>query len=120
MREYCAEIWRKRYFWLSLVRMDLRRRYRRSMLGIGWSLLNPILMTCVFCVVFAKLFGEDLTTYAPFVLSGLAFWAFISGTTTEGCQCFYVGEHYLRQHPTPLAIFPLRTTLGLFAHFGIA
>jgi lipopolysaccharide transport system permease protein len=120
MHAYCAEVWRRRYFWLSLVKIDLQRRYRRSVLGIGWSLLHPILMTCVFCVVFAKLFGESLTTYAPFVLSGLAFWSFISAITAEGCQCFYNGETYIRQHPTPLAIYPLRTTLGLFIHFGIA
>jgi ABC-type polysaccharide/polyol phosphate export permease len=120
MYGYCSEIWQRRFFWLTLVRMDLRRRYRRSVLGIGWSLLNPILMTCVFCVVFAKLFGEDLTTYAPFVLSGLAFWSFASGVVTESCQCFYAGEHYIRQLPAPLAIYPLRTTLGLFAHFMIA
>src|SRR5690606_12400546 len=45
--EYLSSIWGSRYFWFSLVRMDLRSRYRRSVLGIGWSLLQPLAMTCV-------------------------------------------------------------------------
>ena len=47
MSRYLAAIWKCRYFWLSLVKMDLRTRYRRSALGLGWSLLNPIAMTAV-------------------------------------------------------------------------
>ena len=39
MVKYLADIWKCRYFWLTLVKMDLRTRYRRSFLGIGWSLL---------------------------------------------------------------------------------
>lgn len=118
--EYCAAIWSKRYFWFSLVKVDLRRRYRRSWLGIGWSLMHPIIMTMVFCIVFCNLFGESITSYAPYVLSGLAFWNFFSNVMTEGCQCFYAGEHYIRQHPAPLAIYPLRTTLGMGLHFSMA
>ncbi len=37
MKAYLAEVWRYRHFWLSLVRMDLQVRYRRSVLGIGWA-----------------------------------------------------------------------------------
>ena len=35
----------------------------------------------------------------------------------QGCQCFFQGESYIRQHPAPLAIYPLRTTLGAGFHF---
>ena len=51
MVAYVVQIWRLRYFWSSLVRIDLRNRYRRSVLGMGWSLLHPILMTTVLCAV---------------------------------------------------------------------
>jgi lipopolysaccharide transport system permease protein len=70
--EYFSNIWRLRYFWLALVRIDLRKRYRRSMIGIGWSLLQPIAMTIVLCVVFSTLFKTPIPirTYAPYLLSG--------------------------------------------------
>ena len=77
---YLARIWRLRYFWTSLVRIDLRNRYRRSVLGIGWSLLHPILMTAVLCAVFCPLFSVDYRQFAPFLLAGLAFWNFLVST----------------------------------------
>jgi ABC-type polysaccharide/polyol phosphate export permease len=120
MGSYLAAIWRCRYFWMSLVKTDLRTRYRRSMLGMGWSLLNPILMTIIMCLVFTKLFGEDLRNFAPSVLSGLTFWSYLVGCATLGCLCVFQGEKYIRQYPAPLAIYPLRTALGGMIHFLLA
>ncbi len=117
MTSYLSEIWRLRYFWMALVRIDLSNRYRRSMIGIGWSLLHPIAMTIVLCVVFSQLFGQNIREYAPNVLSGLIFWNFITAVMNQGCQCFFQGESYIRQHPAPLAIYPLRTALGAGIHF---
>jgi lipopolysaccharide transport system permease protein len=117
---YTSEIWRCRYFWLSLVKKDLRTRYRRSVLGLGWSLLHPIAMTTIICYVFHKLFGMDVADYGPFLLSGITTWGYLSSTVTQGCDSFYVGESYIRQHPAPLAIYPLRMVLGAAFHFGLA
>ena len=120
MQGYLASVWRCRYFWLSLVKMDLRTRYRRSILGLGWSLLHPIAMTTVLCVVFHNLFGMPVAEYGPFLLSGLTLWNFLTSSVTQGCDCFYAGENYIRQHPAPMAIYPLRTALGAAFHFGVA
>lgn len=120
MKSYLQDIWRCRYFWMSLVRMDLRNRYRRSILGVGWSLLNPIAMTIVMCVVFHKVFKQPLAEFAPWLLAGLATWNYVLTATLQGCQCFFVGEQYIRQYPAPLAIYPLRTVLGATIHFLIA
>jgi ABC-type polysaccharide/polyol phosphate export permease len=105
---------------MALVQIDLKNRYRRSLIGIGWSLLHPIFMTIVLCLVFGLLYRkEDLREYAPFLLSGLILWSFITTVVNQGCHCFFAGESYIRQHPAPLAIYPLRTTLGASIHFGI-
>jgi len=114
---YLSDIWRLRYFWLSLVRNDLRSRYRRSVIGIGWSLLHPIAMTAVLCTVFSQLFRADVYSYAPFLLAGLLTWNFITSAAVQGCQCFFLGETYIKQCPAPLAIYPLRTVLGAAVHF---
>jgi ABC-type polysaccharide/polyol phosphate export permease len=117
---YFQAIWRCRHFWFSLVQLDLRTRYRRSILGLGWSLLNPVAMTAILCVVFHKLFGLSVTEYAPHVLCGLAIWNYITSSTMQGCHAFFQGESYIRQCSMPLAIFPLRTALGTTFHFLIA
>ena len=55
MGSYLAAVWRCRYFWLSLVKMDLRTRYRRSVLGMGWSLLQPIAIAVILSVSVVRL-----------------------------------------------------------------
>ena len=47
MLSHMQSIWTFRHFWMALVKMDLRTKYRRSVLGIGWSVLNPIMMSAV-------------------------------------------------------------------------
>ncbi len=120
MRAYAASIWQCRFFWLSLVQNDLQTRYRRSVLGVGWSLLHPLTTTFVTCLVFHKIFQVDLHTFVPFVLSGLACWAYLTGVIVQGCQSYVQAEGYIRQHPLPVAVYPLRTTLVALIHFLIA
>jgi lipopolysaccharide transport system permease protein len=120
MNAYLTAVWRCRYFWLSLVRMDLRTRYRRSILGVGWSLLHPLMMAAVLCFVFHRMANLNIWVYGPQVLAALAFWNFFNSCALQGCQCLFQGESYIRQYPTPLAIFPLRVTLGTAIHFTIA
>jgi lipopolysaccharide transport system permease protein len=120
MKAYCCAVWGCRYFWLSLVRMDVRARYRGSALGLGWSLAHPLAMTAIFTTVFCRLFRQDPLHYAPYVLIGLACWGYFVQTALGGCLCFLSAEKYIRQHPTPLAIYPLRVVLGTAFHFLIA
>jgi ABC-type polysaccharide/polyol phosphate export permease len=117
MQAYFRAIWHCRYFWLSLVKMDLRSRYRGSILGIGWSLIHPAAMTAILCGVFHTLFRQPLESYAPSVFAGLTFWNFWQGSSAGGCNCFFQGEAYIRQFPAPMAIYPLRTVLGFAFHF---
>src|SRR5207253_4276733 len=78
MIQHLTSIWRYRHFWLSLVRLDLRNRYRHSVLGIGWSLLNPLAMTAVWCVAFGQILGQgDWRSLAPTLLVGMAVWEFL-------------------------------------------
>jgi lipopolysaccharide transport system permease protein len=119
MTTYLATIWQCRYFWTSLVRMDLRTRYRRSLLGVGWSLVQPLAMTAIFCVVFPLMMHVSVAEYVPHVLSGLVCWNFVIGCAVAGCHTFLISEAYIRQCPLPLAIYPLRTSLGALFHFAM-
>ena len=120
MGTYLQSVWQCRRFWLNLVYNDLQLRYRRSVLGIGWSLLFPLFTSLVMAAVFHEIFRVPIREFLPLLLSGLAFWAYITGATIEGCQSYVAAESYIRQHSLPLAVYPLRTTLGQFIHFVIA
>ena len=120
MLSYLGAVWRCRYFWTTLVKMDLRTRYRRSVLGLGWSLLHPIALTIVICTMFSTILAADWREYGPYLLAGLAYWSYVVTAATLGCQSLFMGESYIRQHPAPLAIYPLRTTLSAIIHFLLA
>jgi lipopolysaccharide transport system permease protein len=121
METYIREVWRSRFFWLSLVKMDLQLRYRRSMLGIGWSLLHPLASAVVLCVAFREFLQirDPVSVYVPFLMVGLTWWGYVSGVTIQGCQCFVDAESYIRQHSIPMAVYPLRNALGNMIHFII-
>ena len=129
MLSHLRGIWDYRHFWLSLVVMDLRARYRRSVLGIGWSLLQPLAMATVFCVVFSQIFdireewpgySKPWRGYAAFLITGLTIWEFIRNSALTGCYSLSQNESYIRQSPLPYGIYPLRTALGTGIHFLIS
>jgi ABC-type polysaccharide/polyol phosphate export permease len=120
MLSHFGTVWGCRHFWISLVNLDLRTRYRRSLLGIGWSLVNPIAMTAILCLVFHKLFNQSIIDFAPHVFAGLACWNYLTHCVLQGCQSFFIGESYIRQFPLPISIYPLRTVLGASFHFLVA
>src|SRR5437763_14234020 len=121
MVHHLSALWKFRHFLMALVKLDLRQRYRRSVLGVGWSLLNPIAMTIVFTVVFSSLLGNgDPIGYAASVLTGMAVWGFLRDSALNGCRCFMTNEAYIRQSPIPYTVYPLRTVLGQAIHSLIA
>ena len=123
MLKHLTAIWTFRHFWMALVRMDLRTRYRRSVLGIGWSVLNPVLMSAVIVLGIGKIMGAgaDLGPfeYGAFLLPGMCTWEFLRNSTTMGCNALVHNEAYIRQCPLPYGIYPLRTVLGTGVHFLI-
>ncbi len=113
---YLGRLWRLRYFLLSLVAVDLGSRYRRSVLGVGWSLIRPLALTVVFCLVFCNIFNIAAADYAPYVLVGLTVWQFLAEAAVSGCGSLIQGGPYIRQQPVPLALFPLRVVLAAGFH----
>src|SRR5262245_36997544 len=65
----------------QLVRRDIVTRYKRSILGIAWTMLQPLGMMIVMTLVFSNLF-QSIKGYPAYILSGLVSWTFFSQTTT--------------------------------------
>jgi lipopolysaccharide transport system permease protein len=109
---YLAGIWRARYFWTHLALADLRYRWRRSFFGLSWSIIQPLGITLLLSLVFGRIFNSDMREYAPYVLSGMIVWDFITSTTIGGSTAFLQADAYIKQTYHPLAIYTLRTTLA--------
>ena len=70
----------------QLVRRDIVARYKRSVLGIAWTMLQPLGMMLVMNIVFSRLFGR-VEGYAAYLLSGLVAWTFFAhGVDARSCS----------------------------------
>lgn len=101
-----------RYFWTHLALSDLRSRWRRSFLGMFWSIVQPLGMTLLISIVFSKLFHTDIKLYAPYILSGIIVWDFVTSSVVGGSLAFVQADAYIKQCKHPLAIYTLRIVLS--------
>lgn len=77
------ELWRFRHLVCELVSRDLKVRYKRSALGVGWTLLGPLLQMAALTVVLSALMRFEVANYPVYFLSGLLFWTFFSQATAH-------------------------------------
>jgi ABC-type polysaccharide/polyol phosphate export permease len=91
----------------SFVVNNLRRRYRRSILGFAWSLLNPLMTMAVMTTVFSLLWHADPKTFGVYIFTGLLPWTFITDAITTGSQSIVQSEAFLKKVYIPKAFFPL-------------
>ena len=73
-----GDIWRYRELLLSLVRKELKVKYKDSALGFAWSMLNPAFTLSIYYVVFQIILGAGIPVFAIYLLSGLLVWNFFS------------------------------------------
>lgn len=83
----------------------LKNRYKRSMLGIFWMLLNPLLQTIVLAVAFGTMFKSALPDYPVYLLSGLLAWSFITQTTQYAMALMASGGGLLKRIYIPRATY---------------
>jgi ABC-2 type transport system permease protein len=102
--EELRELYRYRNLVLQMVRRNLVIRYKRSVLGIAWTMLNPLGTTLILTFVFSNVFG-GAAHYAPYVLSGLLCWSFFSQTTSDSMANLLWGEGLLRRIYVPRTVF---------------
>jgi len=87
-------------------------RYKRSVLGVLWTMLNPLLMMIVFSVVFAKVFRFTFEHFTIYFLSAFLLWNFVSQTTSWSTACLLGYAPLIRKIYVPKAIFILATVLS--------
>jgi len=115
-KEYFQGIWRDRYILINLVNKDLQLKYRRSKLGIAWSILTPLGLVLIIGSVYSIIYGADPTTFIPLLFAGLNPWLFISGTADGGTIAFIAAEGYLKQTTVNAQIFPVRVAIVNFVN----
>lgn len=110
---FIHEIYGARNVLSQLVAQQLILRYRRTVLGYLWTLINPLLMMSVMALVFSTLFNADLKTFAIFLFAGMIPWTFFSSVVTQSGSSFINNEGLIKKIYLCKAIFPLSITFAL-------
>lgn len=117
-----AELLQYRELLKNLVIRDLKVRYKNSVLGVLWSLLNPLLMTVVFTVVFTILVpgDQEIKHFPVFFMCGFLPWSFFA-TTVSGATGSIVGHSSLiKKVYFPREILPIAEVMSNLVNFLIA
>jgi ABC-type polysaccharide/polyol phosphate export permease len=121
MRAKLAELWHYRELIMNLTVRDLKARYKNSLLGVGWSLFNPLLMMLVFTVVYAVMLGQsNRHDYPAFILAGLLPWNFFSAAIMGGTGSIVANSHLIKKVYFPREVLPVSILFSNLANFLIA
>lgn len=107
----------------TLVGRELKARYRGSVLGFFWSLVNPLLLLAVYTFVFSFVFRPRIggtEPYALFLMTGLFPWIWISGSLLEGTQSLTANAGLIRKAVFPAEVLPMVPVLSNLVHFLLA
>lgn len=121
LRTHLGELYRYRVLIDSLVRREVRARYRGSVLGYLWTLLNPLLLLAVYVLVFSR-FTRAVTieNYALFLFSGILPWQWLASSITNGTTSIAHGGGLITRVCMPPQILPAVVVLSNLVNFLLA
>lgn len=104
----------------ELVVRDLKVKYRRSVLGYLWSLLNPLLMMVVMTIVFSFFFRYQIENYPLYLISGQILWTFFNESTNMAMYSVIDNASLIKKVYIPKFIFPLSRVFSSFVTMGFS
>ena len=107
MKEYVNTFMHYRFLLRELVKKGIKLKYRRSYLGIIWSLLEPLLTMIVLTIVFGTLFGNKDKTFPVYILTGRLLYSYYSSSTTRALKSVRANAAMIKKVYVPKYIYPL-------------
>ena len=117
------ELWEQRDVLYYLSRRALSARYKQSVIGIFWAVLQPLLLAVVFSVFFghlARVPSEPGVAYPPFAVSGMVLWLFFAGAMSGASESTVANEMLISKVYFPRVIIPLAAVFPPLLDFCVA
>jgi len=116
----CTAVTRYRFLLEQLVSRDFKTKYKRSVLGMAWSFLNPLLTMCVQYVVFSTLFRSDTPNYPVYLLSGIVLFSFFTEAVSMGMSSITGNASLINKVYVPKYIYPVSKVLSSLVNLGLS
>lgn len=120
MKQSIKNLNKYRFLLSELVIKDIKLKYRRSYLGILWTLLEPLLTMVVLSMVFGTLFGKDDRTFPIYVLTGRLLYAYFSNATKAAMKSIRLNGQMIKKVYVPKYIYPVSSILAQYVTFLIS
>ena len=101
-----------KYLILVLIERDIKKKYRRSILGVLWSLLNPLMMMSITAMVFSTLFRFDIPNYVLYLLVGQVVFTFYVESTNFALGSIMENGSLIKKVSVPKYLFPMSRVLS--------
>lgn len=115
-----TECYKYRFLINELVQRDIKVRYRRSVLGILWTILTPILQMLVMTMVFSRLFRFEIEYYVVYLLIGNIMFSFMSDTTNVSIWVILENAGLIKKVYIPKILFPVTKTISNVVNVGFS
>lgn len=110
------EIYAYRQMIYSLVKRDLRGRYKGSALGFLWTFINPLLQLMVYTIVFSVIMKTGIEKYYLFLFVALVPWLFFSTCLTGGASCIMAQQDMVKKIYFPREVLPISFVISQFVN----
>lgn len=117
MKQAVNNFLKYRFLLMELVKKGVKLKYRRSYLGIIWTLLEPLLTMIVLTVVFGTLFGNTDKSFPVYILTGRLLYSFFSQATTGALKSIQSNAAMIKKVYVPKYLYPLANVLFNFVIF---
>ena len=97
--------------WVTMGVQDVKRGYRRSILGPLWLTLSLAILVAALSLLYGQLFNVPLDRYVPHIALGFIAWQFIQGVVTDSCQVFISHKGWITNVRWPLSLFVYKMVL---------
>jgi lipopolysaccharide transport system permease protein len=114
---FYANFFKYRFLLMELVKKDIKIKYRRSVLGIFWSFMEPLLFMIVLTIIFSTLFQNSIPNYPVYLLTGRLVFMFFATATRGSMRSIYGNASTIKKLYVPKYIFTLGMTLSNLVTF---
>lgn len=108
-----------KFLFEELVKRDFKKRYNRTVLGIMWSVLSPLLMLSVMATIFVHFFGRNTPHYIVYLFSGLVIFNYYTESTNEGMNALMSNAGIFSKINVPKYLFLFSKNVSSLINFGI-
>lgn len=119
MNTIIFRIKQNRFLFEELVKRDFKKKYKRTVLGILWSMLSPLMMLCVMGFVFSQFFGRTIEYYVPYILAGQIVFAYFSESTNTGMVALLNNASIFSKINVPKYLFVLSRNISALINFAL-